>query len=193
MEPEPEPVAEPVAEKPKKRKLKLGGAEPEEEPVLFHGAGADKGQYHNFSNDSLHPIEIDGTKYQTVTHFVEASKAKQFEDSETYEKIRGAKSAKAAKALGDKVKNYNTEAWESKRDHIMEQGVRAKFVQHPELRKELDNTGDKTIGEADARDTYWGIGTGMESVKSKTPSKWRGLNKMGKLLMDLRRGFRDQA
>ena len=188
----PEKEPEPEPEKPKKRKLKLGGGEPEPEPALFHGAGADKGQYQNFSNDSAHPIEIDGVKYATVTHFVESSKAKEFGDEESREKIGGAKSAKAAKALGDKVKNYNTETWEAKRDGIMEQGLRAKFVQHPELRKELDDTGDKTIGEADARDTYWGIGTGMESVKSKTPSKWRGLNKMGKLLMDLRRGFREQ-
>ena len=188
----PEKEPEPEPEKPKKRKLKLGGGEPEPEPALFHGAGADKGQYQNFSNDSAHPIEIDGVKYATVTHFVESSKAKEFGDEESREKIGGAKSAKAAKALGDKVKNYNTETWEAKRDGIMEQGLRAKFVQHPELRKELDDTGDKTIGEADARDTYWGLGTGMESVKSKTPSKWRGLNKMGKLLMDLRRGFREQ-
>jgi ribA/ribD-fused uncharacterized protein len=141
----------------------------------------------------VHPIEIEGVKYQTVEHFIQASKAKLFEDTETYEKVRGAKSAKAAKAIGDKVKNFNTETWESKRDGIMEQGLKAKFVQHPELRKELDDTGDKIIGDADARDTYWGIGTGMESAKSKTPSKWRGLNKMGKLLMDLRRGFREQV
>jgi predicted NAD-dependent protein-ADP-ribosyltransferase YbiA (DUF1768 family) len=67
--------------------------------------------------------------------------------------------------------------------------VRAKFVQHPELRKELENTGDKVIGFADARDTYWGIGTSMDSEKSKSPSKWRGLNKLGKFLGELRTGF----
>jgi ribA/ribD-fused uncharacterized protein len=93
----------------------------------------------------------------------------------------------------NKIKNFNTETWESKRDSIMEIGVRAKMVQHPELRTELENTGMKTIGEANARDTYWGIGTGIESAKSKTPSKWRGINKMGKLLMELRTSFRDQS
>jgi predicted NAD-dependent protein-ADP-ribosyltransferase YbiA (DUF1768 family) len=45
------------------------------------------------------------------------------------------------------------------------------------------------IGEASPRDMYWGIGTSMTQAKSKSPSKWRGLNKMGKLLMKLRDEF----
>jgi ribA/ribD-fused uncharacterized protein len=74
----------------------------------------------------------------------------------------------------------------------METGIKAKFVQHPELRKELLATDDKLIGEADARDMYWGIGTSVESEKSKTPSKWRGHNKLGKILMALRKKFREE-
>jgi predicted NAD-dependent protein-ADP-ribosyltransferase YbiA (DUF1768 family) len=50
-------------------------------------------------------------------------------------------------------------------------------------------TGDKLIGEANARDSYWGIGTSIESDKSKVPSKWRGQNKLGKILMNLRSEF----
>ena len=85
------------------------------------------------------------------------------------------------------------ETWEGLRDSIMEKAVRAKFVQHPELRKQLLETGDKMIGEANARDMYWGIGTGIESEKSKKPSKWRGLNKLGKLLMKLRGVFKEES
>jgi ribA/ribD-fused uncharacterized protein len=75
----------------------------------------------------------------------------------------------------------------------MEKGVRAKFIQHPELRKELLETGDKIIGKADARNTFWGIGTGMSSEKAKSPSKWRGQNKLGKLLMEIRESLKVQG
>jgi ribA/ribD-fused uncharacterized protein len=90
------------------------------------------------------------------------------------------------KTLGDKVKNFITEVWDTKKLEIMERGVRAKFVQHPELMKQLQETGDKQIGDADARDSYWGIGTSQNTEKCKDPSKWKGQNQLGKILMKLR-------
>jgi ribA/ribD-fused uncharacterized protein len=142
---------------------------------------------------SAHPIEIEGVKYPTVEHYFQAMKAKEFDDQEVFDKIVKSKTPKAAKALGKKVKNFVTEVWDAKRDLIMETGLRAKFVQHPELRKELMATEDKLIGEADPRNTYWGIGTSMDLEKSKTPSKWRGQNKLGKMLMTLRSDFKAES
>jgi ribA/ribD-fused uncharacterized protein len=176
--------------KPKKRKLRK---DPEPEPVLFDGADASKGPFRNFSNDSQHPIEVDGEQYPTVEHYFQAMKAKEFNDEEVYKKIVSSKTPKAAKAAGKNVKNFVTEIWDSRREQVMEKGVRAKFVQHPELRKELLETGDKIIGKADARNTFWGIGTGMSSEKAKSPSKWRGQNKLGKLLMEIRESLRVQG
>ncbi len=187
-----EPKEEPKEEPPKKRKLRKE-KEPEEEPILFHGADESKGEHRNLSNMSQHPIEVDGTKYHTVEHYFQAMKAKEFNDEEIYNKILKAKTPKAAKALGKKVKNFTTEVWDAKRDSYIATGMRAKFVQHPELRKQLVETGEKMIGEADPRDTYWGIGTGIESEKSKSPSKWRGQNKIGKILMELRTTFRNET
>jgi predicted NAD-dependent protein-ADP-ribosyltransferase YbiA (DUF1768 family) len=59
--------------------------------------------------------------------------------------------------------------------------------QHPELMKQLQETGDKQIGNADARDSYWGIGTSTNTEKSQDPSKWKGQNQLGKIIMELRR------
>jgi predicted NAD-dependent protein-ADP-ribosyltransferase YbiA (DUF1768 family) len=50
-------------------------------------------------------------------------------------------------------------------------------------------TGEKVIGYADARDIYWSIGTSIGLDKAKSPSKWRGQNKLGKMLMKLRGVF----
>ena len=179
-------------EEPKKTKLKKT-EEAEEEPVLFFGSDESKGEYRKFSNMSEHPIEVDGEKFPTVEHYFQGMKAKEFGDTEMYDKIVKAKTPKAVKALGKKVKNFNKDVWELKRESIMEAGLKAKFTQHPELRKQLMETGEKIIGEADARNTFWGIGSAMGTPKSLKPSKWRGQNKMGKLLMELRQKFTGES
>ena len=68
----------------------------------------------------------------------------------------------------------------------MRAALKAKFVQHPDLKTKLLETGSRPIGEASARDKYWGIGTSADTVKAAEPSKWPGKNVMGKLLMELR-------
>lgn len=179
-------------EKPKKRKLRKPESESGPPPVLFHGADESKGEFRNFSNMSQHTIEVDGVQYPSVEHYFQAMKAKEFKDDEMFDKIVKAKTGKAVKAMGKKIKNFVKEVWDAKRDEVMRLGVRSKFIQHPELRKQLLETGDRQIGEADARNLYWGIGTAETSEKSKHPEKWRGQNKMGKLLMELRQEFRSQ-
>ena len=177
----------------KKRKLRKPTGDAGPPPVLFHGADESKGEYRDFSNMSQHPIEVDGNKYPSVEHYFQGMKAKEFGDTEMHDKIAIAKTGKAVKAMGKKIKNFVKEVWDAKRDEVMRTGVRSKFIQHPELRKQLLETGDRMIGEADARNLYWGIGTAETSEKSKHPEKWRGQNKMGKLLMELRTEFKNQA
>jgi ribA/ribD-fused uncharacterized protein len=175
-----------VEEVPKKtRKLKKGGGETGN-VILFHQAGADAPN-NWLSNMAEYPIQIEDKRYPTVEHYYQAMKAHEF-DPELEEKIRTTPSTKAVKALGDKIKNFIKEQWDSKQLEIMSRGVKAKFIQHPELMKQLQETGDKQIGNADARDSYWGIGTSTNTEKSQDPSKWKGQNHLGKILMGLRVG-----
>jgi ribA/ribD-fused uncharacterized protein len=184
---EPEPLPEPPVETPievKKRKLRKVDEGPP--PVLFHGADESKGEFRNFSNMSAHKIMVDGKEYQTVEHFYQAKKAEKFDDKESLEKIMKAKSAKAVKALGKKVKDFKQDEWDLAKYEIMKQGVSAKFSQYPEVRKQLEETGDRKIGFADARNVYWGIGSSESVEKSKHPEKWRGKNMLGHIIMELR-------
>jgi hypothetical protein len=183
VEPEPEKEV-PKEDEPKKRKLRK--VEDGPPPVLFHGADESKGEFRTFSNMSAHKITVDGKEYQTVEHFYQAKKAEKFADTESLEKIMKAKSAKAVKALGKKVKDFKQEEWDLAKYDIMNEGVKAKFVQHPELRKQLEDTGDRKIGFADARNVYWGIGSSESVEKSKHPEKWRGKNMLGHIMMELR-------
>jgi len=185
-EPKKEETEEP---KKKTRKLKKD-AEPGDPPVLFSGPGEDKGEFRAFSNQAEYPIQVNDVKYPTVEHFFQVQKAINFGDKEIEEKMMKTPSAKAVKALGKKVKNFIKEDWDSKRLEIMTRGVRAKFVQHPEIQKTLMDTGSKQIGEADARDSFWAIGTSENTEVSKDPAKWKGQNHLGKIMMALRDDFK---
>lgn len=186
---EPVPVAAPVPEK-KTRKLRKATDCPCEKPVLFSQPGEDKGEFRTFSNQAEYPIQISDVRFPTVEHYFQATKAKEFGDDEIYEKILKTPSGKAVKALGKKVKNFIKESWDDKRLEIMMRGVKAKFVQHPELQKQLMATGSRPIGEADARDSFWGIGTSENTEKSADVAKWKGQNRLGKIIMALRDEFK---
>ena len=196
-EPEPEPeekveamdiakTEEPFTEVKSKRKLKKKEAEPE--PVLFSTGDETGGQYSSFSNSSNHPVAIDGVTYPTITHYLIAMKAREIKNDDMYTKIMGTATPKAVKALEKKIA-LSDEVWDAKKDEVMTKAVRAKFTQYPELRSKLLETGDKPIGNADAREMYWGIGTSMDTDKARIPSKWRGQNKLGHILMDLRKSL----
>jgi ribA/ribD-fused uncharacterized protein len=169
--------------KPKRTLKKKGGALPD--VVLFCQPGEDKGEFRTFSNQAEYPIQINDVRYPTVEHYFQSMKAKEFGDDEIFKKMVETPSGKAVKALGKKVKNFIKEVWDAKRLEIMMRGVKAKFVQHPELQKQLLDTEDKQIGEADARDSFWGIGTSENTEVSKDSTKWKGQNRLGKILMAL--------
>jgi ribA/ribD-fused uncharacterized protein len=100
---------------------------------------------------------------------------------------------KTVKALGAKVKDFDQTKWDGAKNEIMEKAVRAKFT-HPknkELLEKLLATKNRPIGEASPRDAYWGIGTSAETSVAKNPAKWKGQNMLGKLLMALRKEFRE--
>lgn len=173
-------------EKPKtvvkgKRLAKLVEEGPE--PVLFSN---DLPEFKEFSTGYDAPMQVDGTTFPTVEHYLQWSKAKQFGDADAQSKILKTKSPKSVKTYGDKVKDVKEDEWAEKRDQIMRIALKAKFMQHPDLKAKLLSTNDRPIGEANARDKYWSIGTGADTSKAKVPSKWPGKNRLGALLMELR-------
>ena len=67
--------------------------------------------------------------------------------------------------------------WEAVKVGIMEEIVRAKFIQHPELAARLLATGDKVLVEGNHwGDTFWGVDT----------RTGQGHNHLGRILMKVR-------
>jgi N-glycosidase YbiA len=66
----------------------------------------------------------------------------------------------------------------------MRTALRAKFKQHPELKKTLLSTGEARLIESSPTDSYWGIATREDGSE--------GFNKLGLLLMEIREEIRGE-
>jgi ribA/ribD-fused uncharacterized protein len=134
--------------------------------------------YGEFSNFSAHPIEIKGKVWPTSEHFFQAQK---FADTAHEEEVRGAKSPMVAAQMGRSRERPLRTDWETVKDDVMREALRAKFSQHPNLRILLLKTGEAEIIEHTSNDRYWadnGDGTGQ--------------NRLGQLLMELRESLRNE-
>lgn len=176
-----------VVVKAKKRLVKIPiAAEPLPEPVFFFTGNPALNEFKEFSTLHEAPMQVDGITFPTVEHYVQWSKAKMFGDTDAEAKILKTPSSKSVRGYGNKIKEFKEEEWNTKRDEIMRKALRAKFVQHPELRTKLLATGTRPIAEADPREKYWAIGTSSDTSKAKDPTKWPGKNMLGKMLEELR-------
>jgi len=155
--------------------------------VFFFSKEPENKEFSSFYDTTF---KLDDVEYKSAEHALQAIKAKTFGDEENFKKIVKAKSAQSAKSFGKKVDKFDDKIWDEKKEDVMRQILRAKFSQNPDARKKLLDTADKTIANADPRDNYWGIGTSATTTIAKNPSKWKGENKLGKLLMELREELR---
>ena len=131
------------------------------------------GEYAFLSNFYYSPFMFQGRQYPTVEHFFQAHKAKTYED---FISVLVEPTPKGAKQVGRKIKMR--EDWETVKDTIMLEGLRAKFSIKG-LREKLLATGDEELIEGNYwHDTYWGVCNGV------------GKNKLGKMLMQVREEIR---
>ncbi len=132
--------------------------------------------YGEFSNFYKAIIEIDKNKYSTTEHYFQAMKYNH--NPEYFEKIKNAYSPSEAAKLGRSRKYPLRTDWEKVKDNIMMIALKAKFNQHPNLKKILINTGNAILVEHTKNDSYWGDG-----------GDGTGKNMLGKSLMILRSEF----
>lgn len=138
------------------------------------------------SNWHIAPFTISGARYNCVEQWMMHSKALHFHDMDTARRVMATPHPKAQKELGRKVKGFRENSWAAVREDIVFLGTCAKYRQNPDLLKLLLATGNKTIVEASPYDTIWGIGLAEDDPRAKDPSKWRGQNLLGKVIMHAR-------
>ena len=116
-----------------------------------------------------------------------AMKAKHFNDEESYELILQAKTPRQAKALGRKVKNFDS-SWADVSKSVMFEVVLAKFSQNEDLKNLILNEefkGKKFV-EGSPKDTKWGVGMIWTDPNIDDESNWKGSNYLGQVLDEVR-------
>ena len=141
------------------------------EPLYFYKAYK-YGSTSGFSNFSLNTVQIENIGiFPTSEAAFQAYK--NIENKEYVNKQLESKTPTIAKKLG-KFVNENNDFGNNK-DHIMENIIRLKFNQNEYIRRNLLNTGLRTIINNDVNDFYWGVG-----------KDGKGKNMLGKILMKIR-------
>jgi len=87
--------------------------------------------------------------------------------------------ANDSRLLGQKVTMRPD--WDQVKRQVMKECVLAKFLQHPDLRKQLMETGDELLIENSPVDWYWGCG-----------ADGTGQNVLGQVLMEVRRELKGE-
>lgn len=133
--------------------------------------------YGELSNFAPFPIKLGGKKWPTSEHYFQAQK---FAGTSHEEDIRRAKKPRLAAEMGRDRKRPLRRDWESVKERVMLDALRAKFTQHADLRELLLGTDDARLVEHTANDAYWGDG-----------GDGSGKNRLGQLLMQLRAELRE--
>lgn len=128
--------------------------------------------------------------YSSAEQFMMAQKAALFRDYNTFFKIIDTHDQSTIKRLGKQVANYDDAVWSHLRGPMMRRGLRAKFQQNPDLLEKLMATNNTILAECAPRDKIWGIGLAVDDARVQNPLKWRGMNLLGTVLMEVRSDLR---
>ncbi len=100
--------------------------------------------------------------------------------------------AACKKIAGQKFPEFDPDLWERTCKTIVKRGVKAKFVQNPDILEILLETGTAIIAECSPYDTKWGIGIDISDPDRNVIAKWKGKNLLGRILMEVRDEIRQE-
>ena len=130
-----------------------------------------RGDYEFLSNYYEVPVLYDGLQYGSSEAAFQAAKTLDQAEREKISQLRPNDSKLAGRSLTLR------EDWEDVKVSVMEEVLRAKFTQNPELMSRLSATGQALLVEGnDWRDTFWGFDVNLGY----------GVNMLGRILMRIR-------
>lgn len=140
-----------------------------------------------FSN--WHPSifeDENGIEYNCSEQYMMYQKALLFGDKDILAEILDTPDPREQKALGRKIKGFDSKIWEANAKRIVYEGCKLKFEQNPHLLNKLLDTEGTLLVEASPYDKIWGIGLGEDDPRIQDPKNWQGTNWLGEVLTDLR-------
>ena len=152
------------------------------EGIAFYGKDSFLSNFHDspFSDNQL--------TFKTVEHYYQYKKALYFQDQVSANAILKAKTPDQVKAISHNIKDVDEDLWKPAAEQTMLVAVTKKFEQNPTLRDQLTATTGLLI-EANPKDTFFSCGLSLKDPNIETPSAWKGLNVLGKILCTVRDNF----
>lgn len=147
---------------------------------FFYGYNNPLSQWYNST------FIIDNLNFNSTEQWMMYSKAKLFNDHEKMNEIIKEPNQSRQRKLGRQVNGFKENIWIEKREEIVRIGNLEKFIQNKELFFFLKNTNKMILAEASPVDLIWGIGFSINDLERFDSSKWRGLNLLGNILMEVR-------
>ena len=135
---------------------------------------------------------VDDLRFNCAEQYMMYHKALLFDDREIADKILAAASPRTQKSLGRNVRHFVEEVWDDASWRIVTTGNRAKFTQNETLKKALFATTGTTLVEASPYDRIWGVGLAKDDPRINDRKKWRGQNRLGEILTQLRNELMSQ-
>jgi ribA/ribD-fused uncharacterized protein len=140
-----------------------------------------------FSNFYYSPFKHRGILFKWSEQAIMYRKAKLFSADKIAEQILKAQTPKACKDLGrSRQIPFDEKIWQENRKRIYKEVLFDKFSSSETIKAQLTYTMDKTLVEASPFDKIWGIGLAEDHPDVENPSKWKGLNLLGEVLMEVR-------
>ena len=126
-------------------------------------------------------------EYNTAEQAYQHKKSRTAGDQNVAREIMFNPDGSTQKFLGQKIKGLDQKKWDAEKRHHMKDIIVAKFNQCDDLRKASLDTGKKQLAEANARDSFYGIGIPLTHRNVLNPKMWpKGSNQLGLILMEVR-------
>jgi len=130
---------------------------------------------------------IDGQFFNCSEQWMMWNKARYFGDIRAERAIMATSNPEEQKAIGREIGDFDAKVWDKVSFEIVLRGNLEKYTQSARLKKLLLSTNPHELAEASPTDTIWGIGLSEDDPKALYPVYWRGENRLGKVLMEVRR------
>lgn len=137
---------------PEECRLLLDPARPlaQKPEFLLLDAGVDAG----FSIHAITPMVLDGAMWPSAALYFHAQK---FKDPAARERIRNGRSMQDV-FVEDRALPRHKPKWSTSHEQLMLKALRAKFLQHPQLREKLRATGNAYLIEDSIGEAFWTTG-----------------------------------
>ena len=93
--------------------------------------------------------------------------------------------------MGGNILDFDIKACSTVRYTIMKELLTLKFSQNPDLMKKLLGTGECKLAESGAN-TFFAVGWSFMHANAVKSDKWKGKNRLGEALMEVRTKLRNQ-